>query len=132
MIILLRVFYILFFGGADLILFSFLHKKSWFNKLVIRYYIFLVIVISILHTGLFKTSFLMPAETFFGCLVCLLFIVIMHFLGKSSIRRLYNPANRANVKIKDLFAQYWRFATMMMPYFFFFLGQCLWALSYPQ
>ena len=86
MIVLLRLFYVLFFGGADLILYSLLHQKNWINKRLIFCYIFLVIVISILHTGLFKISFLMPADTFFTCLAYSLVIVFMHFFGILSTR----------------------------------------------
>jgi hypothetical protein len=132
MIVLLRFFYILFFGCSDLILYSLLHQKNWISKHVIFYYIFLIILVSVLHTGLFKISFLMPIETFFQCLAYLLIILAMHFFGIRSTRRLYNPANRVNVEIKDAFAKYWQFMTMTIPYFFFFLIQCFAALFFPQ
>src|SRR6185437_486370 len=99
MIVLVRLFYILFFGGADLILYSLLHQKNRISKQVIFCYTFLFVLISILHTGLFKISFLMPIGTFFTCLVYLLFILAMHFFWVLSTRRLYNPGNRVNVEI---------------------------------
>ena len=74
----------------------------------------------------------MPADTFFKCLAYLLMIVFMHFFGILSTRRLYNPENRVNIKIKDLFAKYWQFMTMTAPYFLFFLIQSLVALIFPQ
>ncbi len=132
MIVLLRFFYILFFGSADVILYSLLHRKNWISKQIIFYYIFLIIIVSVLHAGLFKISILMPMETFFSCLAYLLIILTMHFFGILSTRQLYNPANRVNVEIKDVFAKYWQFMTMTMPYFLFFLIQCLVALFFPQ
>jgi len=74
----------------------------------------------------------MSIGTFFTCLVYLLFILVMHFFGVMSTRRLYNPENRANVEIKDLFAKYWQFMTMTMPYFLFFLIQSIAALFFQQ
>jgi len=132
MIVLIRLFYILFFGGADLLLYSLLHQKNPVGKHIIFYYLFLVVVVSILHAGLFNISFLMPVKDFFTCLGCLLIILITHFFGILGTRRIYNPANRVNVKIKKIIAGFWQFMTMTMPYFLLFLVQCLAALFFPQ
>ncbi|MBS1527389.1 MAG: hypothetical protein JST19_17200 [Bacteroidetes bacterium] len=130
MIILLVIFYILFFGCADFILFSLLHKKGWIGKqAVIGFVVFLVIVV-FFHVGLFKINFLIPPEAFFQCVAYLLFITMMHFMALRSIRRMYNPGNRVNIGIKDMFAKYWRFVTMILPYFLFFFIQCAQILHF--
>jgi hypothetical protein len=132
MMVLERFFYILFFGSADLILYSLLHQKNWISKHLIFYYLFLVIVVSILHIGLFNISFLMSLKDFFTCLGYLLVILVTHFLGIVGTRRFNDPANRANGEIKNLIVGFWQFMTMTMPYFLLFLVQSLVALFFPQ
>jgi hypothetical protein len=130
MIVLIKVLYILFFGIADFMLYSVLHKTDKVKREILIYYGVFFLLISVLHTGIIRTSFLMPKENFFNCTMPLLLIVIAHFFGRFSIRMIDNPGNRASDELKDWFKKYWTFATMLMPYFLFFLVQCLWIISF--
>jgi len=131
MIILLKILYILFFACADVILYSFLHKKAWVTKNQAIIYSVIVIVAVILHTGLIKINYLMPIEDFVKwTFMPLLIIALMHFLGIYSTKRMNNPNIKANEDLKDLIIKCWSFFTTTMPYFFFFFGQCLWVISF--
>lgn len=130
MIILLKAFYILFFGCADLILYSLLHKKDWVNRNHVIIYSTIFLILAILHTGIIKLNFLMPKGGFFECCAFLLIITIMHFSGKRRIRRIDNPDNRVSQDIKDMFKKFGFYGTMIIPYFLFFIIQTLFAITF--
>jgi hypothetical protein len=130
MIILLKGFYIVFFGCVDLILYSLLNQKGWVKKNQLMIYGTLFIIVVILHTGIVKIDFLMPKDSFFHCTVFLLLITIMHFFGLLGIKRIGNPNNRVSEEIKEMFRKFWAFCTMIIPYFFFFAIQCVYSLIF--
>jgi hypothetical protein len=66
----------------------------------------------------------MPAEKFFPAIAMLLYIAIIYFLAKRSLKRLYNPRNRVNDSIKDFFAKNWAFVCFKLFPIIFFIVQC--------
>jgi ABC-type uncharacterized transport system fused permease/ATPase subunit len=57
-------------------------------------------------------------------------ITILHLFGRYSIKKIDNPNNRASEDLKNMFKNYWSFMTTIMPYFLFFLFQCLYVISF--
>ena len=65
--IFVKILYVLFFGCADIILYSLLHKKAWITRNQLTIYGVVFFVAAIFHTGFFNINFLMPPKVFLNC-----------------------------------------------------------------
>lgn len=128
-----NIFYSLFFGLVNILIYLKLQKSIQPPK-VYLYYIFIAVVF-LLHLGFVKNNYLMPEEDFFNLSFFSVGLVVLHFMTniQVAIFKKYNkPQDERGQKLQAVLLTVYDFMRQKLIYIMFNISQVLdiWNESY--
>ena len=120
-----NIFYTLFFGGLDFILYSSLTKSVLIDKRLTFFSYSLIVTVILLHS---ITNYLMNWTDFFNLLFYSIALIILHFLTNiqvSFFEKYYPKKNEKGQKVKLLVIKIFNFMRLKLIYIMCFITQLL-------
>lgn len=129
----LNIFYSLFFGLVNLLIYLKLQKSIQPPK-VYLYYIFIAVVF-LAHLGFVKNNYLMSEEDFFNLSFFSVGLVVLHFMTNIQVvifKKYNKPQDERGQKLQAILLTVYDFMRQKLIYIMFYISQVLdiWNESY--
>jgi hypothetical protein len=129
----LNIFYSLFFGILNLLIYSKLSKFYQFSKEYLFY--LLIVIVLFIHLGFIKNNYLMTTKDFFNLVFFSVSLIILHYVTNIQVIlfKKYNvPQDERGQKLQSILLSVFNFMRQKLIYIMIYVYQFLaiWNESY--